>query len=620
MLTITYNGHNIPLDSGFTFRLTYVNPACYFDEVPGNYGIGIDIPVNDYSRMYFGNPHRFERYSSTGERKFPNVEIRFSGMLLMSGTLNITNATDEIYSCWLQSRVGVIGEEQREKLINELQLPDEQAPWDKYNGQTFENKDDYDEDTDDYCTGEHHNRRFWEEIGKTVQDTEEYYEDNEKKTREIEISRLSKAHRDSFNYLVNKTINGMPITTGEGCVLSAFLFLKFLLAEVLKRCGFYIDDENNAFANELAEYRNIAIYNNFNLMIPTLTTKNTEQWEQDMNTGDWISTGYTEITSMIWGVGEDGKFDYVHLIPGVNVGKFILGIQNLLNVVFIFRNDNRVNIIDRLSSLTMAPYDLSGYFLGEWIIGERKKTTMKFISEYDKNDAAISDRFHDLSERRKDFGDDVYAVEDLALLTPNYGEIRYVIFSDEWYEYKWDTGETNSAEEQDSEFDKVGWVLSSIGYQPALYGEGDEIEEIRTNICIPYTYRGSGFISKLQNGAILPMRNLWNNFSPCMFFYNGDNNIGTMTNTSEYSLKWIDQFNLNKTGLFDKRWKLWADFWINRLPVEGDFDFPLNVLHYLINNITDKFRTRNGDFIIEEMDIEFGVNKIGKTHIKGYKL
>ena len=66
---------------------------------------GIDIPVNDFSRTIFGNPHRFER-TRAGGPQFPGFEVRFSGVLLLSGTLNITNATTDKYSGWLQSELG----------------------------------------------------------------------------------------------------------------------------------------------------------------------------------------------------------------------------------------------------------------------------------------------------------------------------------------------------------------------------------------------------------------------------------------------------------------------------------------------------------------------------------
>jgi hypothetical protein len=54
--------------------------------------------------------------------------------------------------------------------------------------------------------------------------------------------------------------------------------------------------------------------------------------------------------------------------------------------------------------------------------------------------------------------------------------------------------------------------------------------------------------------------------------------------------------------------------------VEGEFYMPLNVLYFVSNNIHRKFRTEHGEFIIESMETEIGLNMIGKTRIKGYKL
>lgn len=606
MLTLHYNGYDIPTGKDFSVRLSWKNPACFFSEIPGAAGLGIEIPVNDYSKAIFGSPHRFEKYGTGSDRKFSGVDIRFNGVLLMSGVLNITNATPESYSAWMQSMVGNIGEEQREKFINEMD-------WSEFEGQTLNNSADFDDDEDDYCTGEHYNRRFWEEIGKTIKDTEEYYnEDGELKKRDIEMSELAAFHRDNFDYKVNYTDGGVVKTSESGCVVSPFLFLKFLLREVLKRCQFFIDPDNNAFEDELADYKNMALYNNFNIMQPIFTTGAIDVPETDPTTGELVEVQYSEIQEITWSLV---AFDYVRLIPRVNIGNFLLGLQNMLNIVFQFRNDSRVNIIDRESIITGDAFDLDKYFLGEWIIGERKDLSVKFISEYDPDDSVIGDNFHDLSERRDDFGDNVNTKEDLDdIVTPTYGEIRHVLATDEFYEYKWDKGVQYNDLNIASEFDKVGWTFVSTGPQPLFSGTGDEIEEIKTVVSTPYTH-WTDYISVLQKGVISYIRTLWNNFTPRLFFYAGGNLIATKNNTAGVSLQWDGD-----TGLLEKRWKHWAPFWRNRLPVEGEFDLPLNVLYYVMNNITGKFKTSHGDFVIEEMETEFGMNMIGKTRIKGYKI
>jgi hypothetical protein len=115
------------------------------------------------------------------------------------------------------------------------------------------------------------------------------------------------------------------------------------------------------------------------------------------------------------------------------------------------------------------------------------------------------------------------------------------------------------------------------------------------------------FLETVQKGNMDKMRNLWSDFSFRLINWNNF--------LYPEFLFWEGQ-----TGLFELRWKNWARFWANRLPVEGEFDLPLNVIIHLITNITSPCRESKGAFVIEEMETEFGLNMIGRTRIKGYKL
>lgn len=599
MLTVTYNGNDIPLDADFSIRLTFVNPACYFDKIPVDYGIGIEIPVNRYSMAYFGHPHRFEKDASTNDRKFENVEIRFDGILLMIGTLNITNATNERYSAWLQGNVGAIGESQREKFINELD-------WGGF--RQFENTAGFNDDTDDYCTGELYNKRYWEDTGRMVVENEEYFDDQGiKQTRELELSYLQQQHRNNFLSKVNLTYGGIVKVGGEGCVVTPFLFLKFMIKNILRQFKYYIDPENNAF-NTVPGFKNVAVYNNYNLMVPIVDTAIKETYGTDPITGDQILVESQEVTSIIWTLEQ---FKYSMLVPRVNIGDFFTGLQNTFNFVFLFRSDMRVSIIDRNSILHMNAIDLDLYKLGEWIIGERKDVTLIFSQEYDKDDSVISDNFHDLTERKSDIGEDVDFLGQV--LNPFYGEIRRIQWADSYYEYKWDVGVENTSTIL-REFDKVDWVFITTGPQPVFYGTGDQIEKIESKISVPYSHH-VGDVRIMQKGSFFYMRNLWNNFSPRIFFYLGGNTVQTVNASQGTSLRWAGE-----DGLFNKRWKQWADFWKSRIEIEGYFSFPMNMLSHVISNITGKYKTVHGEFIISEMEVEIGLHLIGNTRIKGFKL
>ena len=122
-------------------------------------------------------------------------------------------------------------------------------------------------------------------------------------------------------------------------------------------------------------------------------------------------------------------------------------------------------------------------------------------------------------------------------------------------------------------------------------------------------------LTALQAGNVNALRSLWSDFSLRLFYYIGARTGSTVHGASQASLNWEGEY-----GLFEKRWKRWSRFWANRVPVEADFDLPLGVLDQVRRNITSRFRTEQGDFIIGEMETEIGVDRIGKTRIKGFKL
>jgi hypothetical protein len=605
MLTISYNGHNIPLNADFSLRLTWVNPACCFDKIPGDVGVGIDIPVNEYSRTYFGNPHRFEKYSSGSDRKFSGVEIRYSGILLMAGTLNITNATSETYTGWLQSNIGVLGEDQREKFINEITwVDDPETGW--KDDVEFVNDTLTDDSTDEYGLPYFVNSFFWE--GKGAETTviipyineDGYWIDNE-----VTMSAMSDSFRKNFSYCVNVPDTGNKVKiSGEGCVVSPMLYLRYVIKEMLRMNKFFISRNDMIQSDpDLSVFKNIMVYNNYNIIVPYFETQLTNTFDWDELHHEYLPYEVNEITYISWLLD---KLIYKYMLPRISMKDFILSLQNYLNLLFYFKSDMSVDIIDREKILSEGSYDIDSYFTGEWIIGERKDTTIKFISEYDKNDSLFSDEFHDMSERRSDYIDSVDTKAELDALTGmELGDLCLVLHNNTVYEYRWTIGIANDALLHEKQTDVLAWQKVSMGEQPYFYGTGKEEEDITTKAC---TWQYTSWVEVKQKGNIKSMISLWNDFglrlagTPSLLhpayelYFHGDN------------------------GIIQTRWKLWSRFWCNRLPVEVEFDLPMSLIYYISNNITQKYHTRHGEFIIEEMEVEIGLNLIGKTKIRGYKV
>ena len=598
MLTITYNGNNIPLDPGFSMRLTWTNPACFFDKIPGDTGVGITIPVNDYSRAIFGSPHRFEKYHTGTGRKFNDVEIRFKGMLLMSGALVITRATPENYDAWLQSNLGVMGEEQQTKNITDMDWP---------TSQSFANQTSYDDDDDDYTTFSIFNRNFWEGKGKETTVPIEYTDEfGRTQTRDETRSVLAKQHLENFLWLVNYPDPGTGVETdGDACVVSPFLHLRYVIKKSLQLNNWYIsrNDITDDPGYDSSFLKNLSVYNNFNIMDIEYSSREVDikQWDYDDNQMEEQSV--REITITEWVLT---SFNYADLLPKISYKKFLLGIQNSLNYIFRFKGRDKVDIIDRNAILSGDYYDVSDYSINEWEIGEKKDGRLKFVTEYDKNDGMFDTNFEDLSDRWADYGEPVNTVELLeSIPDPQLGELRLVLNTNEVYEYKWMVATNETPTRIEEQLDVIGWELASTGPQPYIFGDGEEEEEIHTGLSTLQRTPGVT-LHAMQKGNIDSMRSRYNDFSLRL--------LPGALNKHDY-LWWE-----GSVGLFANRWEKWATFWKERTEATGQFNFPLNVLLYIVENITGKLRSREGEFIIAEMSTEFGLDMIGTTTIKGYKI
>lgn len=613
-MTPFLNNKPIVVDQDFSARMSWVNPACFFDKIPGNAGLGMDFPVNEYTRAIFGNPERFEKYSQASDRKFPGFEIRAKGILIEAGTLVITDANSERYSAWLQSELGVMGESQRDKFINDL---------DWKQGVEFEYKSSYNPEEDEYCVVKIRNDHFWEgkgAHGNVIIPFEN--DDQEPDLREEYVNYLG----DTFMKETESIINEPPadyiqdLPPGEpdpnvGKVVSPYLFFTYLLKEALRLNRFYIREHP---FNQIHAAKFLVVYNNYSVFDITPITREREFTTFNRRRNRYETVQREVIESTRWQLV---PFAYRDLITRIPMKDFLLSIQNFLNVAFVFNPDRTINIIDREGVLDSPAIDLTPFLVGQWEKKEQVHVSLKFKAEYDKNDANFGDEFHDLSDRWQDFRDSVETYNDLLNITSRHnpnadrtlGQLRYVRSENKIYEFKWtvhNNEESNFSEEQTN---ILAWEFVSSGPQFFVYRNGDTVEEIETRIST-LQMDGADLTAK-QAGNVNALRNLWSDFSFRLFYYIGGTS-GSVNNGNHFSsLNWEGEY-----GIFNRRWRKWARFWANRLPVEADFDFPLNVLDYVRRNITSKFRTEQGEFIIEEMETELGIDQVGKTRIRGYKL
>ncbi|MEI8115628.1 MAG: hypothetical protein WCI54_18495, partial [Bacteroidia bacterium] len=407
--------------------------------------------------------------------------------------------------------------------------------------------------------------------------------------------------------------------SGKVTVVSPFFFLNYVIKEALKDNNFHI---NTNFLGEDAQLRNLCIYNNYDITV-TQYLQTGEIFYQDQVVGR-DESGNIILVNMPHSVGVKlysyTRFYFYKLtpknhLPKMKVGDLILSTQNLTNVCFHFLPDNTVNILSREKILTDPAINLDEYFLGVWEIGEQKNVALKFTREHDSNDLVFSERFNDLSDRRADIKQPVADWTGIwAIASPVEGEIRLMTSNNTFYQYKWITQEkVNGATMASDTTDVLGWEEISIGLQNGWHEFGrEEVEEIKTSWSSCYGNEQLTLVN--QQGNMNTWKAKTQAFSPRLLINKANNAGGTQNATFSFEYEKAD------TGILPLYWKNWNRFWSNRLAVSADFDLPVNVLRHVIYNICSKYRTREGEFLIEEMSCELFVDRIGTTQIKGYKV
>ena len=633
MLGYYMNNKPLALNPETSVKIIYYNSACFFNEIPGDVAIGIDIDANEINSALLGNPARFEKYSVKNEREFPNFEIRFSGKLLLRGTLVIQTATAESYSGWCRNNVGNLGKEHRDKFIYDI-------PAFKQNI-TFENKANYNPLTDPYGCPTHYNPEFFKDKGHIVDLTKKvpnpdyvdlsWWQDLFMKQdpayleEPYKIEALTEAFRKSASYFVNKlnpdntvnTIGSTALITKLETdlfvnVLSPMLFLNFIIEMLLRDAHFYID--KNAIA-EHEDLKKLILYNNFDITHVDFVTQFLTETIPEIEQDGYIIPAVTYTVGSVQNISRtyDAQFQYRDLLPKIKLKDFLISIQNLLNVCFHFNPDGKVNIIDREAIINSDPIDIGNYLIGTWDMGEKKDLTLKFIFTHDDNDLMFAEKWIDIDERRINEKDPVETAADLEnIQNPTFGEIRHIVQTNSYAEYAWTIKpQIDPATGDEAPVNVIGWKHLSTGFQNGFFNRNkNEEEEIKTEFS---TISGDQQAWTLHKGNMETIKYSYESFSPRLMFYLGNNQA--KYETPNIALDWEKK---NK-GLLETRWPKWNRFWCQRQPVSINANLPLNLIDYISRNITNKFRAREGDFIIETMETEFMADAIGQTKITGYK-
>ena len=655
MLGYYINNKPLALSPNTSVRIIRYNSACFFDEIPGDVAMGIELEANEVNAALFGNPDRFDKFTIKSNREFSDFEIRFSGYILIAGTLVIQSANNESYSGWCRNNVGNLGKKHRDKFIHEIPAFNQTK--------TFQNKANYNHLTDPYACPTHFNPEFFRDKGhivtlkKSVPNPDyvdlTWWQDLTQKQQpatiweEYKTEAFTEAFRKSTSWFVNKLDpDNKVITMGSTSlikrmetdlfvnVLSPMLFLNYLLEMLFRDSKFFIS--RNAIKNHV-DLERLILYNNFDITHVDFVTEYTRMTQtveimpaQGGNpdikilfgtpivpdiTSAAINQTFTYTVSSIQTIKRsyDGTFIYRDLLPKIALKDFLLSIQNLLNVCFQFHRDGKVDIVDREAIIDSVPIDIDKYLVNGWTMGDKKDVTLKFLFGHDDNDILFSEKWVDVDDRRINEGDRVQTADELLLIqNPKFGEIRYIINSNLYAEYTWiQESQVDPKTGDPVQVDILGWKHLATGFQNGFFNRKKlETEEIKTDFS---TLFGQQTVMTHHKGNMETTKLAYEGFTPRLLFYMG-NNVAKHE-TANLTLDWEN----SEKGLLAKRWPKWNRFWCQRQPVSTAAMFTINMIDYVGRNITNKFRCREGEFIIETMETEYSLETIGNTKISGWK-
>ncbi|MCY1720144.1 hypothetical protein OU798_07310 [Prolixibacteraceae bacterium Z1-6] len=591
MLSLTINNKPLLTGQKFSCRISVKNPFFLFNEIRGPLAADISLPVEG-NRGALGNPNRVTKRAKQNDRHFSGAKLLHFGLPLIEGDFVVNNALGTVEG-WIQNNLGKLGEELREKNLTELDFGDACA---------FVNKTTFDPDSDSWCTLRLMNRGFWKDKGKMVESDDG-----------TDIEELTNKFEALAGFFVNQSDTGGVITsanTDGAAVVSPYPFLHSLLDTLLRKNRFYISDN---FLKLDADLKTLCLYHNYNILKDTSTIEEQTfalfnfftQTEEELNL-DAISASTWDLAA----------FNIHDLVPDIDIKKFFLGVQNTFNTFFWFNNNRTVQIIDREGVLKGQAFDLSQYRVSEWKVGERKDVALKFSWDHDNNDSAFNERWENLDDKRDRILDAVNSRNDLnsIILPKEEGDIRLVLNENMYYEYGWFTINEISGGLIEIETVVKGWKPVSIGLQNYFFNDGDkDQEEIKSDFST-LRMAPEGYPVAYQNGNSKTFSSVREPFSPRLMFYKG-NNTGGDESVSGKKFDWKGD-----SGFVFSRYRLTAPFLAGRLPIEADFRFPPRILHYVMNNIYQKMKDSECEFMIEQLDADPGPEEETLVRIQAYKL
>lgn len=580
MLQLFVNSEALDLPNDATITIDEESPVFEKDSIPGGYSFPFTLPITPRNRRILGFPERIEKAGvMSTEQPF---QLFHAGVLRLSGTISIKEAGSS-YKAYLVVGSGSFAPRIKDKKLKDLDLGGER---------TWEWLDEYAYPESDFALFPIYNGIYFE----ATEPEAGYTPTND-------------------NY-INLWSGGVFYNDPEATfAICPFPFLGYLIRRIFSQYGFQI--MGNVIESN-ADFRDLCLYTNFDITQADTAVEMVEVFMGTNQYGDEIyeTVPQTTITRVI------DTFNLVDCLPDMLITDFLLSLRNLLNISFVFDKNDRVWIIQRQDLVfSSVERDITGEMVGIPSVTSPVTTSgFKLSWEIDEHDLLFRDGYKKIDDVLNLLKDPVLDFTELAAITPELNEIRFVGIMDAYYQYA-KVGETNVYQ----------WQQYGIGLQNYLDGDMEEVFETKISTLLMATYQIGESAPTMRMPHTDQLRNsiekaAYQEFTARLLFYRGmqldsdenpypmgsnDNldNTGTLLEGKSLELKWNGDYGFY--GLYQILWKKYLTWWMSRKQVAWtvkdpsalafDKKYAIEGKHYLLKKRTVNLTMRG----IEPGECEF---------------
>lgn len=594
---VIINNIHVDLSADFSITIEKNSRLLQFEEIVDAWAYNITFPRTELNEAAFEHAERFQKLWE-GWQEYPFV-FYYNGRLILSGKIKAKYRGGK-YEGYAYGTFGAIAASYAGKMVKDVLNVDDLS---------FTNKAEY-QPTEPYCLFPVFNFDFYKGRGipAELEDTNGNPVQVETRARQFTFQHLGTQNR--FDAGTNLFIQQSGDETNKLAVISPFLFCNWLYKELMTTLEVSVVE--NVLATDTLLQR-ACFYTSMDITGTNITLSSAINIGQ-IQFGDLTYNGTDIILENLFYRSVPASFSANKLLPDEwTVKDYILGIQNLLNVIFDFSPyKNEVRIRDREALFVATAQDINDKLAEQPNLDPLDGR--KIIIEYakDGNDGIWNDYYDDISDEKWNrYLGEVASKSVLDAKTGmKVGDFYYVLDENQYREYRMEEIETAPGTfEEEMEW----YPLSIYGHAYTLGSGGEEIKIESKFGVISGWPNPKGYMllpgnSDLFTDDVKP-------FVPRVMFYQG---LVSGVPRGDAMGGLVDNRWEGDNGLIAKRWENTLNAIKGGVPGVAYFNFDEVDVQTL--DLNQKFRIEEGEFIIEKCTTTFFANHVGTTEADIMKL